>query len=61
MLAYFLRRLVQALLVLLAMSAIVFLGVFAIGNPVELLVNPQADEVERVRATIALGLDKPLY
>jgi peptide/nickel transport system permease protein len=26
----------------------------------ELLVNPQADEVERVRATAALGLDKPM-
>jgi peptide/nickel transport system permease protein len=61
MLAYFLRRLVQALLVLLAMSAIVFLGVYAIGNPIELLINPQADEVERIRATVALGLDKPLH
>lgn len=61
MLAYFLRRLVQALLVLVAMSAIVFLGVYAIGNPVELLINPQADEVERMRATVALGLDKPLH
>ncbi len=61
MLAYLLRRLGQSLFVLLAMSLIVFLGVFAIGNPIELLVNPQADEIERVRATIALGLDKPLY
>ena len=61
MLAYFLRRLSQSALVLLAMSLIVFLGVYAIGNPIDLLVNPQADEVERVRATVALGLDKPLY
>jgi peptide/nickel transport system permease protein len=37
------------------------LGVFAIGNPIDLLVNPQADEIERVRATAALGLDRPLY
>ncbi len=43
------------------MSCIVFLGVYAIGNPVDLLVNPQADEAERVRATAALGLDMPLY
>jgi peptide/nickel transport system permease protein len=42
------------------MSGIVFLGVFAIGNPIELLINPQADEVERLRATAALGLDQPL-
>lgn len=59
MLAFTLRRLGQSLLVLVAMSFLVFLGVYAIGNPVELLVNPQADEVERLRATAALGLDKP--
>jgi len=41
------------------MSFLVFVGVYAIGDPVELLVNPQADAVERARATAALGLDKP--
>jgi peptide/nickel transport system permease protein len=61
MLAYFFRRLSQSGFVLLVMSLLVFLGVFAIGNPVELLVNPQADEVERMRATVAMGLDKPIY
>jgi peptide/nickel transport system permease protein len=60
MVAYALRRLGQSLLVLFAMALIVFVGVYAIGNPVELLVNPQADAVERARATAALGLDKPL-
>jgi len=43
------------------MSVLVFLGVYAIGNPIELLVNPQADEAEKVRATAALGLDRPLH
>lgn len=61
MFAYLLRRLSQAIIVLMVMSLIVFLGVYAIGNPIELLVNPQADEIERTRATIALGLDKPLH
>lgn len=61
MLAYFFRRLSQSGFVLLVMSLLVFLGVFAVGNPVELLVNPQADEAERVRATVAMGLDKPIY
>ena len=60
MLAYAIRRLGQSLLVLLAMSFLVFIGVYAIGNPVELLINPQADAVERARATAALGLDKPI-
>lgn len=60
MLAFAIRRLGQSALVLMVMSFLVFLGVFAIGNPIELLVNPQADDAERLRATIALGLDKPI-
>jgi len=59
-LAYVLRRLVQSVLVLFAMSALVFAGVYAIGNPVDILINPQADQTEIARATEALGLDKPL-
>ena len=61
MLAEVLRRLTQSAFVLVAMSVLVFLGVYAIGNPIELLVNPQADEAEKLRATIALGLDRPLH
>jgi len=60
MIGFTLRRLGQGLLVLAVMSALVFVGVYAIGNPVELLVNPQAVDAERARATAALGLDKPL-
>src|SRR5688572_33165301 len=60
MLAFAIRRFGQSLFVLVALSFLVFLGVFAIGNPIELLVNPQADDVERARATAALGLDKPI-
>jgi peptide/nickel transport system permease protein len=55
MIGFTLRRLGQGLLALAVMSALVFVGVYAIGNPVELLVNPQADDVERARATAALG------
>ncbi len=61
MTVFILRRLMQSALVLLVMSALVFLGVFAIGNPVDILVNPQADQAEIARATAALGLDKPLW
>ena len=61
MLSYTLPRLTHSGFVLLVMAMLVFLGVYAIGNPIELLVNPQADEVERMRATVALGLDQPLY
>jgi peptide/nickel transport system permease protein len=59
-LAFTIRRLGQSIFVLVVMALIVFLGVYAIGNPIELLVNPQADAAERARATAALGLDKPL-
>jgi peptide/nickel transport system permease protein len=57
---YILRRLLQSLLVLFAMSLLVFLGVYAIGNPVDILISPQADQAEIARATAALGLDRPL-
>jgi peptide/nickel transport system permease protein len=60
MLAYAIRRFGQSLLVLVVMSFLVFIGVYAIGNPIELLVNPQADAIERARAAAALGLDKPI-
>jgi peptide/nickel transport system permease protein len=60
MLAYIVRRLAQSALVLFVMSALVFLGVYAIGNPVDILINPQADQAEIARATAALGLDQPL-
>ncbi|WP_431282069.1 ABC transporter permease [Humitalea sp. 24SJ18S-53] len=58
---YLIRRLFQALLVMLAMSVIVFVGVYAIGDPVEILISPDADQAERARAVAALGLDLPLW
>ncbi len=61
MLSFILRRLSQSLMVLFAMSLLVFAGVYAIGNPVDILINPQADQAEIARATAALGLDLPLW
>ena len=61
MTSWLLRRLIQALFVVLAMTVIVFLGVNVIGNPVDILISPQADQAERARAIIALGLDRPLW
>jgi peptide/nickel transport system permease protein len=40
---------------------LVFIGVYAIGNPVDILINPQADQLDRERAIAALGLDQPLW
>jgi peptide/nickel transport system permease protein len=58
---YLLRRLIQAAGVVLAMSVIVFVGVYAIGDPVEILISPDADQFERERAIRAFGLDQPLW
>jgi peptide/nickel transport system permease protein len=61
MTAYLIRRLIQASFVVAAMSVLVFIGVYAIGDPVEILISPEADQIERERAIAALGLDKPLW
>jgi peptide/nickel transport system permease protein len=58
---FIIRRLLQSVVVLLVMSLLVFVGVYAIGNPVDILINPQADQAEIERATKALGLDRPLW
>ncbi|TCZ58615.1 ABC transporter permease [Roseicella aquatilis] len=61
MTVFLLRRLLQAAAVVLVMSLLVFLGVYAIGDPVEILISPEADQIERERAIKALGLDLPLW
>ncbi|MBD8665745.1 MAG: ABC transporter permease [Alphaproteobacteria bacterium] len=55
------RRLIQALFVVLAMTVIVFVGVNVIGNPVDILINPDANQVERARVIAHYGLDQPLW
>jgi len=57
---FVLRRLAQTLLVLFVTSALVFGGLYLVGDPVEILVNPQADQEERARTAAALGLDRPV-
>ncbi len=61
MATWLLRRLIQAVFVVLAMTVIVFVGVNVIGDPIEILISPEADAAERARAIAALGLDKPLW
>lgn len=61
MLMFMLRRLAQSVLALCVMSVLVFTGVYAIGNPVDILINPQADQAEIARTIAQLGLDRPLW
>lgn len=58
---FIVRRFLQSLFILLLMSLLVFISVYAIGNPIEVLVSPDADQLERSRITAALGLDQPLW
>jgi peptide/nickel transport system permease protein len=61
MLAFIIRRLLQAALVIAIMSALVFVGIYLIGNPVYILISPEASELEREQVIRALGLDLPLW
>ena len=61
MLAFFFRRAMQSIAVLVLMSAIVFAGIYAVGNPVEILVSPSASALEKEQTSARLGLDKPLH
>jgi len=42
------------------MSLLVFSGVNLVGDPVEMLINPEADQAEVERVIKELGLDKPV-
>ena len=61
MLVYLIRRLGQALIVVAVMATIVFLSIYAAGNPVDILANPNADPKELAEVAARLGLDRPLW
>ncbi len=61
MTAFVLRRLMQSAGVVAIMSAIVFFGVHVVGDPIYLLINPQADQKDIEAAIKALGLDRPIW
>lgn len=58
---WLLRRFGQAALVILAMTVIVFVGLHAIGNPVDILIGDDMNQEERLAAIARLGLDQPLW
>ncbi|TNF21367.1 MAG: ABC transporter permease [Rhodobacteraceae bacterium] len=58
---WLIRRFLQAGFVILAMTVIVFIGVSVIGDPMEMLVAPDATQKERLEVAAALGLDRPLW
>ena len=58
--SYILTRFAQSALVLFIMSLLVFGGVNLVGDPVEMLINPEADQAEVERVMRELGLDRPV-
>lgn len=61
MIAFVLTRLMQSAVVVLAMSVIVFVGVYAIGNPIDVLIDPGANQEQRQALIERYGLDQPLW
>lgn len=58
---FIIRRLMQAVLVVWIMSLLVFVGVNIVGDPVDMLINPEADQAEIERVIRELGLDRPIH
>jgi peptide/nickel transport system permease protein len=61
MIVYLLRRVGQSFLAVAVMAFLVFLGVYAIGSPIDILVSPDATQAEIEATIVRLGLDKPLW
>ncbi|MFN3688430.1 ABC transporter permease [Salinarimonas sp.] len=58
---FVLRRLFQAAFLVVVMSVLVFAGLYAIGNPADILIDPDATQAERARLIAQLGLDRPFH
>ena len=61
MLAFIIRRLLQAVLVMAVMSGLVFVGLYVVGDPVSMMASAEASELERDAIRASFGLDKPLW
>ena len=51
----------QSIGVVFIMSLLVFVGVNLIGDPTDMLINPEADQAEIERVIRDLGLDRPVH
>ncbi|HJN04055.1 MAG TPA: ABC transporter permease [Alphaproteobacteria bacterium] len=61
MTVFIIRRLLQSSLIVFTMTVIVFFGVNVIGNPVDILINPDCDQQCFRDAVKTLGLDRPIH
>src|SRR5258705_304218 len=61
MLGFVIQRLLQAFIVMMVISFLVFLGVYAIGNPIDVLISPDADQRIREMVIQQYGPALPLW
>ena len=61
MLAFVIQRLLQATVVMLIISAMVFVGVYAVGNPIDVMISPDVTQQIREDTIRAYGFDLPLW
>ena len=61
MLVFLLRRLAQSVFVLVAMMIVVFFGVYMIGNPIDILISPDATPAEIEETMARFGFDQPVH
>jgi ABC-type dipeptide/oligopeptide/nickel transport system permease component len=61
MLAFIARRLLQSVLVMLTVGFIAFSLFNFVGDPVALMLPPEATQADRDEVRKSLGLDKPFY
>jgi peptide/nickel transport system permease protein len=59
--AFVLRRLLQGVIVMLVVGMIAFSLFNFVGDPVSLMLPPEATQADRVAMRQSLGLDKPFY
>jgi peptide/nickel transport system permease protein len=60
MVGHILRRLIEGVVTLIFLTTIVFLLARLIGNPVDMMLRPDATDAERQAMIHTLGLDRPL-
>ena len=61
MLAFVIQRLLQACVVMMVISALVFIGVYAVGNPIDVMIAPDVTQEIREQTIRAYGFDQPLW
>ena len=61
MIAFALRRLLQGIAVMLAVGFIAFALFNFVGDPVALMLPPEATAADRAQLHVSLGLDRPFY